>query len=61
VLWAWRRGDACLGPAAGWVTFDGIDELRMSLAIDLGATGECDHPLVLDTLASLGMPARAHS
>jgi hypothetical protein len=69
VLWVWSNDAACLGRAAGWVTFDGIDELRMSMSVNSGiaAATPCPLPVVQALsdlglpLADIGIPARAHS
>lgn len=56
VAWLWKAGGSCVGPAAGWVTFDGTDELRLSIAVDPAAAGEaCPDGLAKATLESLGV------
>jgi hypothetical protein len=61
VLWVWSKGGACVGPAAGWVTFDGTDELRMSVAVQLRDGADCAGELLVRTGASIGMPIRKQS
>lgn len=56
VAWLWKAGGSCVGPAAGWVTFDGTDELRLSMAVDPAGAGEaCPGGLAGATLESLGV------
>jgi hypothetical protein len=55
VLWLWRRGDACVGDAAGWVTFDNVDELRLSISVELASNPACPEALATRTLRSIGV------
>lgn len=56
IAWLWRRGDGCVGDAAGWITWSEPDQLGLSVDLSLEGESDCPPSLAARTLESLGMP-----